>query len=66
MYKNEKLQLIFVYVICLRNGYKICKSRIVLGVVTSHYVSLTKNKYTKKKSTESTKSSFVLNISPIT
>ena len=37
MYKKEKIRLFFVIVISFRNGYKIYKSRIVLGVVTSHY-----------------------------
>ena len=41
MYKKEKIKLFFVIVICFRNGYKIFKSRIVLGAVRSHYVSRT-------------------------
>ena len=36
MYKKEKIRLLYVMVICVRNGYKICKSRFVVGAVTSH------------------------------
>ena len=41
MYKKEKIRF---FCDCFRNGYKLYKSRIVLGVVTSYYVSRTKNK----------------------
>ena len=44
MYKKEKIRDTFIFSDGFRNGYKLCKSRIVLGVVTSYYVSHTKNK----------------------
>ena len=42
MYKKEKIRLFFLMV--LETGINSVKSRIVLGVVTSYYVSHTKNK----------------------
>ena len=47
MYKKEEIRLFFVIV--LETGINfILKSRIVLGVVTSYYVSRTKNKIDQK------------------
>ena len=61
MYMKKKDMTIVVIVLETGINQKSLKSHIVFGVVTCHYISRTKNKYTKAKFSDQSGASWLSN-----